>query len=94
MTPTKTGIRLRFKTLAYFITGSVFMLSILESCNDTLLSLSTVIEPCGTIFGNCAPGSFQLLNADIGDFCLDPTCLVPGGCGGGQPLGTIRDICP
>ncbi len=94
MTQTKSANRLRRKKLICFIAGGVFMLGILESCNDTLLNLATVVEPCGTIFGNCAPGSFQLLNADIGDFCLDPTCLVPGGCGGGQPLGTIRNICP
>ncbi len=37
-------------------------------------------DPCGTILGNCAPGTFELLFADVPDWDVDPTCTIPGGC--------------
>jgi len=75
--------------------GSVFVLGLLESCNDFMIGASAYVDPCGTIFGNCAPGDIQVRAADIGDGCIDPACTVPGGCGNaGAPLGTITDLCP
>lgn len=79
---------------AAMVMGSVFQLGFLESCDDTLVSLTRQFEPCGTIFANCNPGDFEVNRAPIGDFCVDPACTVPGQCGGGQPIGTITDICP
>lgn len=66
----------------------------LESCNNRATSATEYFEPCGTILGNCTPGSFQTNAAEVGDYCVDPACTVPGQCGGGQPLGTITRICP
>jgi hypothetical protein len=70
------------------------MMGFLGSCDDQLIALTQYVDPCGTILGNCTPGSFQANNADLNDWCIDPACTIPGGCGPGQPLGTIRDICP
>ena len=71
-----------------------FMLGFLQSCDDRLIQLTRFIEPCGTIFTNCVPGGFEVNRADIGDFCVDPACTIPGQCEPGQALGTITDICP
>jgi hypothetical protein len=70
------------------------LLGFIESCNDTLIGITRYVEPCGTIFANCFPGDFEVRRADVGDWCVDPACTVPGQCGGGQPLGTITDVCP
>jgi len=66
----------------------------IQSCDDTLIAVTRYVDPCGTILANCNPGDFEVNNADIGDYCVDPTCTVPGGCNNGQALGTITDICP
>jgi len=66
----------------------------IESCDDRVVSLTRYVDPCGTFLANCAPGEFEVRRADVGDYCVDPACTVPGLCGGGQPLGTITDICP
>jgi hypothetical protein len=42
--------------------------------------LATRFDPCGTVFANCAPGSFRLAFADVPDYDIDPTCTIPGGC--------------
>jgi hypothetical protein len=65
-----------------------------ESCDDRVAQVTRYFDPCGTILANCAPGDFQVRAADVGDYCVDPACTVPGQCGGGQPLGTITRICP
>lgn len=90
----KLGDRSWRTSMAILLLGGVFQLGFLDSCNDRLVEVTRFIEPCGTFLANCTPGSFQANAAEIGDFCVDPTCTVPGGCGPGQPLGTIRDICP
>ena len=60
----------------------------LPSCEG----ITSFVDPCGTILGNCAPGSFDLLFADVPDYSVDPTCTIPGGCtdqaggGGGDPV--------
>lgn len=80
--------------LAVLATGSVFQLGLLDGCNDLLVGITRQFDPCGTILANCNPGDFEVRAANPGDFCVDPACTVPGQCGGGQPLGTITDICP
>jgi len=84
----------RGKSLAALALGTALITGFLQSCDDRLVGLTQFIDPCVTILGNCNPGDFQANNANVGDFCVDPACTVPGQCGGGQPLGTIRRICP
>ena len=79
---------------AALVLGAVFQFGFVETCNDRLVGLTRYIDPCGTILANCSPGDFEARAAAVGDFCVDPACTVPGQCGGGQPLGTITDICP
>lgn len=93
MQPGKSNPRSRRICVVSLLLGSAFQLGFLDSCNDRLVSLTTVIEPCGTFLANCNPGDFQTLNAPVGDFCVDPSCTVPGQCGNGQALGTIRQLC-
>jgi len=82
------------KVLALGVAGVVLQLGAIGSCDDTLVALTRYVDPCGTVLGNCTPGSFQANNADVGDYCVDPACTVPGACNNNQPLGTIRNICP
>lgn len=75
--------------------GTVFQFGFIQGCNEAFIEVTRVFDPCGTFLANCTPGSFEANAADINDYCVDPACLVPGGCGNTeQPLGTIRDICP
>lgn len=94
MTTDKQNRRMQRRWIATFFLGSVFQLGFLESCNDRLVEATRIFDPCGTILANCTPGSFETNNADVGDFCVDPTCTIPGMCDPNPPLGTIRDICP
>jgi len=93
---TKLNARAPYRVaLATTFLGTVAsILGFVESCDDRLVNATRYVDPCGTILGNCFPGDFQINAADVGDFCIDPACTVPGQCGGGQPLGTITDICP
>lgn len=84
----------RRKALAGFILGGVFIIGLLESCNDRLVQFTRFVDPCDTFLFNCNPGDFQVNAADVGDYCIDPTCTVPGQCDTGQALGTITDLCP
>lgn len=43
-------------------------------------AITSFVDPCGTILGNCAPGAFDLLFADVPDYAVDPTCTIPGRC--------------
>ncbi len=75
--------------------GTTFqLLGFIDSCDDRLLAISRYVDPCGTLIGNCFPGDLETNAAEVGDFCVDPACTVPGQCGGGQALGTITDVCP
>lgn len=85
--------RQRLAAAAVFL-GTATQLGFVESCDKRFIELTRIFDPCGTFLANCTPGSFEANAAEIGDFCVDPACTVPGGCGGGQPLGTIRNICP
>lgn len=76
-------------------TTTLMQLGFLGSCDSRLIEFTEFFDPCGTVFANCTPGSFQANAADIGDFCIDPVCTIPGGCDqDGPPIGTQRDICP
>ena len=73
--------------------SAAFLMSLFSACDDTLIGLTRFVDPCGTLL-DCPPGSFQSDRAELGDWCIDPSCVVPGACSDDQPLGTIRDICP
>ncbi|UCC30123.1 MAG: hypothetical protein JSU86_18235 [Phycisphaerales bacterium] len=90
----KADIQQRLRRLAGLILGGVFILGFLETCDNRLVQFTRYVEPCGTFLANCQPGDFEVNRADVGDFCVDPTCTVPGACGDDQPLGTITDLCP
>ena len=65
------------------------------ACDNALIDLTRVFDPCGTILANCAPGSFFANTVEIGSYeahCFDPTCTLPGQCGG-IPLGATQDPC-
>ena len=83
----------RINFIALLFAGTMLP-GIISSCDDRLIGLTNFIDPCGTILANCNPGDFAVNAADVGDFCVDPACTVPGGCNDDQPLGTITDICP
>jgi hypothetical protein len=75
--------------------GAVFVLGFIDSCDDRLLTVTSFIDPCGTILSNCDPGYFQTQAAGIGNPCWDPVCTIPGGCGNlDPPLGSQFDLCP
>ncbi len=93
MNSSTTRSRRRINLVALLFAGAMIP-GILSSCDDRLIGLTRFIDPCGTILANCNPGDFMVNRADVGDFCVDPACTVPGACGDGQPLGTIIDVCP
>ncbi len=83
------------RMLALLTAGALFQFGFVDSCDDRFIQFTRIFDPCGTVLANCTPGSFETNAADIGDFCVDPSCTIPGGCGNeGPPLGTQRDICP
>ncbi len=90
----RTDLRRRLKGFVGLILGGVLIVGFIESCDDRLIALTRFVDPCGTFLANCNPGDFAMSRAQVGDFCIDPTCSVPGQCGPGQPLGTITNICP
>lgn len=90
----KADIQQRLRRLAGLILGGVFILGFLETCDNRLVQFTRYVEPCGTFLANCQPGDFEVNRAEVGDFCVDPACTVPGACGDYQPLGTITDLCP
>ncbi len=95
MTISKHSSHRRWKMLGGFLFGGLFALGFLESCDDKLVQFTRFVDPCGTFLANCQPGDFQVNAAGVGDWCVDPTCTVPGQCGNAGPaLGTITDICP
>lgn len=75
---TTRSIRRRLTlTAALLSTGVIPLIPFLPSCE----ALVNRFEPCGTIFGNCVPGDFQLQFADVPDFTFDPSCTIPLQCG-------------
>ena len=98
MTRKEPLVRRGLKGVAIIVLGGPFMLGFLGECNDKLVQTTRYIDPCGTIFSTdyCTPGTFESQAAGIGDWSIDPTCPIPGGCGTDpyQPLGTIWDLDP
>ena len=90
----RANVGRRVRRLVTLLGCGAFTFGFLGSCDDRLITLTQYIDPCGTILGNCNPGDFTVNAAGVGDYCVDPTCTVPGMCGDGQALGTITDICP
>ncbi len=88
-----TGWR-RVKVFAGALATGLLTFGFIESCDDRLIQATRYFDPCGTVFANCTPGSFETNAAEIGDYCVDPTCPIPGACGDGQTLGTQYDLCP
>ena len=87
--------KVRRWTIAVLLVGVGSQFGMIGACNDYLLGATDYVDPCGTIFGNCEPGDFQVYNSDVGDYCLDPVCTLPGGCDNEDPpLGTLYDLCP
>ena len=85
----------RRRAVAAAMVGTLMQLGWLGNLNDKFVGCTAYFDPCGTILANCAPGDFITNAADVGDFCVDPACTVPGQCAGeGQALGTITNICP
>lgn len=95
MKANRGGFQRTFRRLASgTLLAGIIPVGFLESCSNKATNATQYFEPCGTILGNCTPGSFQVNAADIGDYCIDPACTVPGQCSPAQPLGTITRICP
>jgi len=96
MSTRRTGFSFarRFIRLATLLASGAAIPSFFESCDDRLIGVTRYFDPCGTIFANCAPGDFEVNNAEVGDYCVDPACTVPGACNDLQPLGTITNVCP
>ena len=70
------GFRRRLVMRAALLSGCVFALINSTQCEWML----DRFDPCGTILGNCEPGSLQLQFADVPDYDFDPTCTIPGQC--------------
>ena len=95
MTPPRRDRRKKCRAAAALILGSLFMSDFISSCDDRFIQLTRFVDPCATFLANCQPGDFEVNNAPIGDFCVDPTCAIPGGCGNvGPALGTQTELCP
>lgn len=73
----QVGLRV---TLAVSMAGTTFGVG----CFGTV---ARNINPCGTIL-NCDPVEWDLMYHDYPDWDLDPTCTIPGMCGGQWPPGT------
>ena len=93
MTHSTGSFRRRTARWALVLFGAASLMSFFSACDDFLIGMTNFVDPCGTLL-NCPPGSFQSNAAELGDWCIDPACVVPGACSDDQPLGTIRDICP
>ena len=90
----KANAQHRLRRVAGLVFVSVCMVGLLESCNDLLLNATGYVDPCGTIFANCEPGDFLVNAASSPDYCIDPTCTIPGQCTADPPLGLTANICP
>jgi hypothetical protein len=54
------------------------------TCTGAAERLANNVNPCGTIF-NCDPVEWDLLRTPFPDWSIDPTCTIPGQCGGTWP---------
>ena len=72
-------------TFAAMSTGGM-----LYSCSPVPVAINgiTSVNPCGTIL-NCNPIEYDLaLHGTYPDYAIDPTCTIPGFCGGTPFPGT------
>lgn len=76
MTRSKSHRLTRLFMLAATSFGATIYVSLGSACEFA----ATRFDPCGTLFGNCSPGSFDLAFASIPDYDLDPTCTIPAAC--------------
>ena len=89
----KRQVQRRLKVILALLIGGGIQLGFVESCDDRLIGATKVFDPCGTVLGNCLPGSFETNAADIPSRCVDPACVIPGACPGSEiPLGTQREL--
>ncbi len=88
--------RSRFKRLVGVVLAGGFACGLIGSCNDFLVNATRYADPAGTVFANIPSGYFLTQAADIGDWSVDPTCVIPGYCGDDpyEPLGLIYDLDP
>ena len=66
------------------VLGTTPVLGFIETCSDFGVNATRYVDPCGTVFANCAPNSFYANSLDLGSEearCWDPTCTIPGACG-------------
>jgi len=92
---TRNQSKLTLVRAAAALSGTLFIPGFIQSCDDRLASVAQFVDPCGTFLLNCNPGDFQVNQADVADYCIDPACTIPGQCGNpGPALGTITDLCP
>ncbi len=89
----QTGFARRIIRFALVIGGGTVLPNFFESCGDYLINVTRYVDPCGTFLANCAPGSFAVNAADVGDYDIDCTCTVPGACNNGIPFDVIMQIC-
>ena len=101
MMPATEGLTSQLRrAVAHWVVGGACIFGFLDGCNDQLVQFTRFVDPCGTILATCAPGDFEIRQAEVGDFCVDPTCTIPGSCGFDdlsgtfQPIGTRTEICP
>lgn len=76
--------------------GTTYQFFSPAACDNALIDFTRFIDPCTTILANCAPGSFIANTVEIGSHearCFDPTCTLPGQCGGLPPLGAFQNPC-
>jgi len=64
-------------TLASSLVGTTFI-------SGCLGKIGSNINPCGTIL-DCDPVEWDLMFHDYPDWDIDPTCTIPGLCGGQWP---------
>ena len=70
----QAGLRIM---LASSLMGTVFQAGCLGK-------LASNVNPCGTIL-DCDPVEWDLMFHDYPDWDIDPTCTIPGLCGGNWP---------
>ena len=70
----QAGLRIM---LASSLMGTVFQAGCLGK-------LASNVNPCGTIL-DCDPVEWDLMFHDYPDWGIDPTCTIPGLCGGNWP---------
>ena len=83
----------RFIRFATILASGAVVPGFVESCDDRLIGVTRYFDPCGTIFANCAPGSFEANAAGVGSWNVDCTCTVPGACNNDIPQDVIANIC-